>query len=44
MNKLKRELKPGTKIISHSFTFPGWKVIKEDKGKSIYLYIAGKSY
>jgi len=44
MDKLKRELKPGARIVSHSFTFPSWKVIKKDKNKFIYLYIAGESY
>lgn len=34
--KLKRELKPGTKIISNYFTFPGWKPVK--KNKDVLLY------
>lgn len=44
MKKLERELRPGTRIVSNSFTFPEWKIIKKDKERSLYLYISGKSY
>lgn len=41
--KLKRELKPGTKIISYSFKLPGWrpKIIDKpsEKDLSVYLYV-----
>lgn len=35
--KLKRELRPGAKIISNAFAFPNEKPAKKEKG--IYLYI-----
>ncbi len=38
MNKLKSELRPGTRIVSHAFTFPGWQVIALDKKAKIYVY------
>jgi len=34
--KLKKELKVGTRIISNSFSFPGWSASKKDGG--VYLY------
>lgn len=34
--KIQKEMKPGARIISHAFTFPGWPYEKKD-GK-IYLY------
>lgn len=38
--KLERELKPGTKVISNAFMFPGWKPVAQE-GK-VYLYILGE--
>jgi cyclopropane fatty-acyl-phospholipid synthase-like methyltransferase len=38
VKKLERELKPGTRVVSYSFTFKGWTPIKEEPGSSIYLY------
>lgn len=35
--KLRRELKPGTRVVSHIFTFPGWQYTKKDG--MLYLYI-----
>src|SRR3989344_756875 len=29
--KLKKELKPGTLIVSNSFIFPNWQILREDK-------------
>lgn len=37
-DKLIRELKPGTRVISYSFTFEGWEPIKVDEESKIYLY------
>lgn len=47
-SKFENELRPGTRVISHDFEFPGWKPsrvekIKEDKGKhatqhTIWIY------
>lgn len=36
MHKIKREMKPGARVVSHAFTFPGWQYEKKD-GK-VYLY------
>lgn len=38
MNKLGRELRPGTRIVSHAFTFPGWQLIAMDEKAQIYVY------
>lgn len=35
-SKLKRELKPRTRVVSVAFTFPGWKVEKIDPRGTIY--------
>ncbi|MBI2041540.1 MAG: 50S ribosomal protein L11 methyltransferase [Candidatus Nealsonbacteria bacterium] len=35
--KLKKELKPGSKIVSNGFEFPSWPPVKAEEG--IYLYI-----
>lgn len=37
------ELKKGTRIVSNMWTFEGWKPIRIDKERGIYLYIIGKS-
>jgi hypothetical protein len=41
--KLKKELKPGTRIVSYAFTLEGWKPAKIDPNENstygpIYLY------
>lgn len=36
--KLKRELKPGTRVISNYFIFPGLQLVQEDKEAKLYLY------
>ena len=42
--KLEKELKPGTRVVSHDFEIPGWKPIKvveineEWRSHKIYLY------
>ncbi len=35
--KIKSEMKPGSRVISHGFTFPDWKYIKVRD--NVYLYI-----
>lgn len=35
--KLERELKPGSKIISNVYQFPGWKPTERESG--VYLYV-----
>ena len=37
--KLKKELKPGTRVVSHVFTFKDWIPVKADTESQIYLYI-----
>jgi hypothetical protein len=36
--KLEKELKPGTLIVSHVFTFTGWNPQKADEKSQIYMY------
>lgn len=36
--KLDAELKPGTRVVSHNYTYPGWRLVEEDNDNSIYLY------
>jgi hypothetical protein len=36
--KLTKELKPGTRVISHVFTFDGWNLQKVDEESNIYMY------
>lgn len=41
--KLKKELKPGAKVISYCFEIPGWQpaaIIKKDKQLPVYIYLA----
>ena len=35
--KIKTEMKPGSRVISHGFTFPDWKYVKVRD--NVYLYI-----
>jgi len=36
--KLERELRPGTRVISHVYTFDGWNPEKFDEELDIYMY------
>ena len=36
--KLLRELRPKTRVISYSFIFEGWEPIKVDESTKLYLY------
>lgn len=36
--KLKKECKKGTIIVSNSFIFPGWKIIRRDLTNHIYVF------
>jgi SAM-dependent methyltransferase len=38
MDKLWHELKPGTRVVSNTFIFPGWTVETIDKDEHLYLY------
>ncbi len=37
-NKLDMELRPGTRVVSHNYSYPGWKLIDEDTTLGLYLY------
>lgn len=37
--KLEKELKPGTRVVSHAFTFNGWEPRTVDLESQVYLYI-----
>jgi hypothetical protein len=41
-DKFRRELRPGTRIISNTFTFSGFPLIATDEDLHLYLYETGK--
>ena len=40
--KLQRELKPGARVISHEFTYPGWEEVARDDDLHLHCYVVGK--
>jgi ribosomal protein L11 methylase PrmA len=40
--KLENECKPGTRIISRTFTFPQWQLQVHDLKKNLFLYLVQK--
>ncbi len=36
--KLQKELRSGTIIVSNSFIFPHWKIIREDRANHVYVF------
>jgi cyclopropane fatty-acyl-phospholipid synthase-like methyltransferase len=38
MKKLSDELKPGARIVTNTFTLPGWKAVRQDDNSKIYVY------
>lgn len=38
MDKLWHELRPGTRVVSNTFIFPGWEVEAIDREEHLYLY------
>jgi SAM-dependent methyltransferase len=38
-SKLKDELQPGTRVVSHHFTFPGLQLVRQDAEGNVHLYI-----
>lgn len=44
-DKIDRECRKGTKVLSYAFPFPKWKEVTRDKPSerdlSIYLYVVG---
>jgi precorrin-6B methylase 2 len=41
--KLQRELKPGTRVVSNTWTFEGWSPTKTDAKDRVYVYVMGVS-
>jgi SAM-dependent methyltransferase len=39
-SKLKQELRPNTRVVSHYFTFPGLHLVSQDEEAKVYLYSA----
>lgn len=39
--KLKRELHPGTRVVSNYFTFPNLHLVRQDKEAELYMYLPG---
>ena len=37
--KLRDELRKGARVVSHRFTFPGWKPAAEDEKNRLFLYV-----
>jgi precorrin-6B methylase 2 len=42
-SKLMAELKPGTRVVSHVWTFDGWTPISTDSDHNLRLYLVGAS-
>ena len=40
-NKLKQELRTGTRVVSNRFTLPGWSPIHQDSAARVYVYRVG---
>ncbi len=38
INKFVNELKPGTRIVTNTFTLPGFEILRQDKKAQIYVY------
>jgi hypothetical protein len=38
-DKFTRELKPGTRVVSHAFMFDGWEPVKVDEESEVFLYV-----
>lgn len=36
--KLKTECKKGTIIVSNSFIFPGWNIVRQDRARHVYVF------
>ncbi len=36
--KLLKELKPGTRVVSNSFIFPQWKILRFDEKSHVYVF------
>jgi predicted RNA methylase len=38
VEKLRRELRPGSRVVSHTFTFPGLRLVRKDDKAALYAY------
>jgi cyclopropane fatty-acyl-phospholipid synthase-like methyltransferase len=38
MDKLRRELRPGARVVSNTFIFPGWALARKDSEAQLYMY------
>ena len=38
INKFVNELKPGTRIVTNTFTLPGFEILRQDREAQIYVY------
>lgn len=36
--KLKKELQPGSLVVTNSFIFPNWKILRQDEMQHVYVY------
>lgn len=36
--KLQKELKPGSLVVSNSFIFPNWNILRQDRQKHVYVF------
>ena len=43
-DKLRRELRPGTRIIANTFVFPGLPLVAADEELHLYLYNSNKAH
>ncbi len=42
--RLERELSPGTRVVSHYHRIEGWKIVREDEKRRVFLYRVPESY
>jgi predicted RNA methylase len=38
VEKLRRELRPGSRVVSNTFTFPGLRLVRRDNQADVYAY------
>jgi predicted RNA methylase len=43
LGKLKEQLKPGSRVVSYYFTFPGLQLVRQNEEDKLYMYILGLS-
>ena len=40
---LSEQLRPGTRVVSHAFTFPGWTPVAIDEQRRLFVYEIGRT-